>query len=498
MKEYKLFVNNEWVPSGSGEIFSSYSGATGEKLGDFHAATEGDVDLACKAARAAFKSGVWSRMNPHERARIMLKAAEIMEERWDELCRLEALDTGKPINEVETGDMPYSIFAFRYFANLSREVKGDLISVPGEEYIHDYLTYEPWGVVAVVAPYNFPLHLLTRSLAPALAAGNCTICKASSMTPVTTAILGEIALEAGFPPGVLNVVAGKGSTVGEALVSHPEVDIVAFTGSLEVGRRLLELSSRSPIIKKNVLELGGKGPVIVEPDCNFEETVKGVADGLMLNTGQVCCAQTRLILSEKISDKFLKALAKELESRKFGDILDSSTQIGSMINLEQLEKVDKIVKDSVAAGATLLCGGKRVTDPPFDKGAFYEPTVLTDVKTHMFCYREEIFGPVLVVVTYKDLDEAIDLANDTSYGLGAGIFSESHKSIHYASQRLDAGSIFVNMPNTARMNAPFGGNRNSGIGREYGSHGLHEYLRSKNTIWDMAFGYPEEHADIYF
>lgn len=498
MKEYKLFINNKWVPSSSGETFTTSCSASGEVLASFHSATEKDVDAACTAARAAFKSGVWSRMENNERARIMLRAADLMAERWEELCRMEALDTGKPIHEVKTGDMPYSISAFRYFANLAREIKGDYIHVPNEPYMHDYLVYEPFGVVAVVAPYNFPLHLLTRSLAPALAAGNTTICKASSMTPWTTAVLGEIVEKAGFPPGVVNIVAGPGSSTGEWLVSHREVDVVAFTGSEQVGRRLLELSAKSPIIKKNVLELGGKGPVIVEPDCNFEFTVKGVADGLLLNSGQVCCAQTRLLLSNRIYDRFLEALVAELKTRIPGDILDPATRLGAMINVKQMEQVDKIVQEAVSAGATLLCGGKRITTPPFDKGAFYEPTVLADVKTEMFCYTEEIFGPVLVVVGYDELDEAINLANDSQYGLGAGIFSESHKTVIYASQRLDAGSIFVNMPNTARMNAPFGGNRNSGIGREYGSAGLHEYLRSKNTIWNTAFGYPEEERAIYF
>lgn len=498
MKEYKLFINNQWVPSSNGQTFTSTCSANGEVLASFHSATKEDVDRACRAARAAFESGVWSRMENNERAKIMLRAADIMSRRWDELTRMEALDTGKPIHEVKTGDMPYSISAFRYFANLAREIKGDYIHVPNEPYMHDYLTYVPFGVVAVIAPYNFPLHLLTRSLAPALAAGNCTVCKASSMTPWTTAVLGEIVEEAGFPPGVVNIVAGPGSSVGEWLAGHPTVDVVAFTGSERVGRRLLELSASSGVIKKNVLELGGKGPVIVEPDCNFEYTVKGVADGLLLNSGQVCCAQTRLLLNRSIYDRFLEALALELDQRKPGDILDPATKLGAMINLGQLEQVDRLVKDAVAAGARLLCGGYRITDAPFDKGAFYAPTVLVDVQTNMVCYTEEIFGPVLVVVPYDTLDEAIHLANDSKYGLGAGIFSESHKSIHYASQRLDAGSVFVNMPNTARMNAPFGGNRNSGIGREYGSAGLHEYLRSKNTIWNMAFGYPKEERDIYF
>lgn len=498
MKHYELFINNEWVKGSTGKTFISTCPANGEMLGSFEEAGIDDVDKACLAAREAFNSGVWSKLENNERAKIMLKAADIMERRWDELCRMEALDTGKPIYEVQTGDMPYSIYAFRYFANLAREINGKLIHIANEPYIHDCVVYEPYGVVAIISPYNFPLHLLTRSLAPALAAGNTTVCKASSLTPWTTAVLGEIILEAGFPAGVVNIVSGKGSTVGEALASHREVDVVALTGSEQVGRRLLELSARSEIIKKNVLELGGKGPVIVEPDCRYKDTVTAVADGLLLNCGQVCCAQTRLILHESIYNQFLEDLIKELESRKPGDILDPSTRLGSLISQAQLDKVDMIVKNAVVDGAQLICGGERFTGGIFDKGAFYKPTLLTNVRKDMTCYTEEIFGPVLVVVKYSNIDEAIDLANSSKYGLGAGIFSENYKTIHYASQRLNAGSIFVNMPNTARMNAPFGGNRNSGIGREYGKAGLHEYLRSKNIMWNMAFGYPEEQNKIYY
>ena len=498
MKHYDLFINNEWVKGSTGETFVSICPATGEVLASFEEAGLDDVDRACKVARKTFESGVWSRMENNERAKIMLKAADIMEKRWDELCRMEALDTGKPIHEVETGDMPYSIYAFRYFANIAREINGELIHIANEPYMHDYMVYEPYGVVAIISPYNFPLHLLTRSLAPALAAGNTTVCKASSLTPWTTAVLGEIIKEAGFPPGVVNIVSGKGSTVGGAMASHAEVDIVALTGSEKVGRELLKLSANSERIKKNILELGGKGPVIVEPDCRYEDTVVGIADGLLLNGGQVCCAQTRLLLHESIYDRFIDDLAKELRGRKAGDILDPDTRLGSMISKDQMDKVHSMIQDAVSDGARVVCGGEPFTGKLFDKGAFYKPTLLCDIREDMACYREEIFGPVLVVTKYSTIDEAIEYANNSKFGLGAGIFSESHKTVHYASQRLNAGSIFINMPNTSRMNAPFGGNRNSGIGREYGKTGLHEYLRTKNTIWNMAFGYPEEQGDIYY
>jgi len=498
MKHYKLFINNKWVSASTGETFATYCPANGQMLATFEKGGVDDADKACLAARASFENGSWSDMENNERAKIILKAADIIERRWDEFCEAEALDVGKPISEVTSADMPFSIFALRYFANLAREIKGELIHIPKEPYFHDYLVYEPYGVVGILSPYNYPLHLLTRSLAPALAAGNTVVCKASSLTPLTTAMLGEVILEAGFPPGVVNIVSGPGSTVGEAIASHKEVDIVALTGSEGIGRRLLELSARSEVIKKNILELGGKGPVIVEPDCNWKPTVEKIAEGLLSNSGQVCCAQTRLLLHESIYDKFLEDLVVEVEKWQPGDILDPKTKLGAVINKEQLDKFDHTIKDAVVSGAKVLCGGERFTGGYADKGAFYKPTILTNVDTSMKCFHEEIFGPVLVVLKYSTLDEAIKLANDSKYGLGAGIFTENYRTINYASRKLKGGTIFVNTPNMARMNAPFGGNKNSGLGREYGLVGLHEYLRTKNTFWNMAFGYPEEQGQIYY
>jgi aldehyde dehydrogenase (NAD+) len=498
MKHYKLLINNEWVSADSGEKFSTYCPATGEELATFENAGISDVDKACLAARAAFENGSWSELENNERAKIMLRAADIIENRWDEFCKAEALDVGKPISEVTSADMPFSIYALRYFANLAREIKGEYIHIPQEPYFHDYLVYEPYGVVGILSPYNYPLHLLTRSLAPALAAGNTVVCKASSLTPLTTAMLGEVVLEAGFPPGVVNILSGPGSTAGEALASHREVDIVALTGSERIGRRLLELSAQSERMKKNILELGGKGPVIVEPDCNYNATLEKIAEGLLSNSGQVCCAQTRLLLHESIYDSFLSDLVTEVSKWKPGDILDPNTKLGAVINKEQLDKFDATIQDAVQSGAQVLCGGERFTGGFADKGAFYKPTILVNVQTDMKCYREEIFGPVLVVVRYSQIDEAIRLANDSKFGLGAGIFTENYRTIHYASKKLNAGTVFVNTPNMARMNAPFGGNKNSGLGREYGIIGLHEYLRTKNTFWNMAFGYPEEQNTIYY
>lgn len=487
MKRYGLLLDNESRPPTGGEYFVSVSPATGEPLAEFAAADDSDVDLSCVAARRAFH-GVWRDMDPAERAEIMLRAAQIIRSRLPELARAEALDTGKPISETSGFDIPFSALAFEYFAHAAREIQGHVIPMTrvGGQDLLDFVTYEPYGVAAVISPYNYPLHLLTRSLAPALAAGNTVVCKASSLTPWTTAMLGEVVVEAGFPPGVVNIVSGAGARVGEALAAHPEVDVVALTGSQSVGRRLLELSARSRVIKKNLLELGGKGPSIVEPDADFTLTVNSLVLGVASNQGEVCCAMTRLYLHEDIYDAFLPQLAEALGRLRIGDILDPATQLGSLISREHRDSVAAHVQQAVDEGARIVCGGRAYTDPPCDRGSWYLPTILENVSDSARCYREEIFGPVLVVRPYRTIDEAIALANDTEFGLGANIFTRDYRVAHRAARQLNAGSVWVNMPNLAQMAAPFGGNKNSGLGREYGRIGLHEYLKVKNNMWNMA------------
>ena len=486
MKRFKLFIGNEWVESADRKYFLSSSPSSGEPIAEFAAATTEDVAKACVSSRAAFQT-VWGEMDPDQRAALMLKAAAIMRKREKELAEYEARDTGKPIAETAGFDIPFSILAMEYFANIAREVQGHVIPTKVEKQTcFDFVTYEPFGVVAVISPFNFPLHLLTRSLCPALAAGNTAVCKASSFTPVTTAILGEILVEAGFPPGVVNIVSGTGQTVGEALASHPEIDVVSFTGSEAVGRRLIELSARSPILKKMVLELGGKGPFIVEPDCDIDATVEATILGLCYNQGEVCCAMTRLLLHEEVYDTFLPRLAARMNGLRLGDVLDPRTEMGSLISAEHLQKVDRHVKEAVRAGARLVCGGEPYIKPPCDKGSYYRPTILDNVTQDAKCWREEIFGPVLVTAKYRDIAEAVRMANDTSYGLGANIFTKDYRTAFWAGRRLNAGSVWVNIQNGSQIAGPFGGNKNSGMGREYGVFGLHEYLKVKNNVWNMG------------
>jgi len=488
MKELKLFINNQWRSSSDNKTFQSLNPAKNEPIAELHIATKEDVDLAVNTAKKTFEKGVWSDLDPDKRADIMLKAASIMRKRLKELAKWEAMDVGKPIFEAENVDIPYSIRAMEYFANQSREIKGEVIPLPGNAAF-DWVSYEPYGVVACITPWNFPLHLATRCICPAIATGNTVVAKPSSLAPITPTLLGEIFLEAGLPGGVVNIVNGPGGMTGEALASHPDVRMISFTGSLEVGRRLQEISAKSPIIKKVILELGGKGPFIAEPDCDIDGAVNSLIVGFCLMQGEVCCASTRLFLHEKIYERFMEKLVRRVKSLKLGDTMNPETQIGSLISSEQVEKVDGYVKGAIKEGATLLCGGEKYKTPPCDRGNFYLPTILENVNNNMKCAREEIFGPVLVVIKYSDLDEAIAMANDNQYALGATFWSENVKKLFYASKKLDAGILWLNTNVMSKIEAPYGGNKNSGLGREDGTIGIKEYLKVKNNVLFIAKEY---------
>lgn len=489
MKQLKLFIDNKWVDAEAKATFDSVNPASGEKVAQLAKAAGGDVDKAVSAARAAFESGVWSRMDPDKRADLMLKAAEIMRRRFDELAQLEAIDAGKPIRETRLVDIPYSIRAMEYFANMSREIKGEVIPLPGDQAF-DWVSFEPYGVVAAITPWNFPLHLATRAICPAIATGNCVVAKASSLAPVTPVILGEIFLEAGFPPGVVNILSGPGSTTGDALARHADVRMITFTGSVEIGRRVMELAATSPIIKKVLLELGGKGPFIAEADCDLDAAVNSLIPGFCLVEGQVCCASTRLYLHSGIYDEFMENLVRKVSSLRMGDIMDPDTQLGSMISPEQLKTVDRYVKDAVKSGVKLIYGGEQVTTPPCDKGSFYKPTILEVESNSLPCVREEIFGPVLTVQRYDKLDDAIALANDTEYGLGATVWSSNPRTLFRAAKEIDAGMVWLNTNVMSKIEAPYGGNKNSGVGREDGTIGLKEYVKAKNNV--LYLGKPED------
>ena len=486
MKEYKLFINSEWCDGAGGETFISYDKGNGEAVSRLAKASPEDGGRACEAARKAFESGVWSELDPGVRADFMMKVADIMKRRATELAQVESRETGKPIKETSGFDIPVSIWAFEYFAGISREIKGEVIPVGDiNDRAFDFVTYEPFGVALIIPPFNFPLHLLTRSLCPALAAGNTCVVKASSVTPTSALILAEIFEEAGVPGGVYNVVNGDGKTLGNALALHREVDIIGFTGSEKIGRELLRRSSESEVIKKCILELGGKGPAIVEPDADIDIATDCQIEGFTFNQGEVCCAMTRLILHEDVYDEYLEMLAEKCGRIKIGYPLNEDTDMGALVAESHLKNVERYVAGALEAGAGLYYGGKRITEGECAHGAYFSPTIITDVTPDMDIWKDEVFGPVLCVMKYRDLNDAVLLANDTDYGLGANIFTENLKKAYRISKRLNAGSVWVNLPNGMNMGCPFGGNKNSGMSREYGTAGLHEYMKIKNNMWRM-------------
>lgn len=488
MKNYDLFIDNKWIKPSGNEYFTSYNPANGEPIACFAIAEKPEIDAACSAAARAFPA--WRDMDPYERAELLTNLANVMRKRLPELARMEAMDSGKPISETLGFDISFASYAFEYFASIAKEIHGDVIPVKNglKKGLFDFTTYEPYGVVAVISPFNYPLHLLTRSMAPALAAGNTVVCKASSSTPLTTAVLGEMIEEAKLPAGVVNIISGRGETVGEELALNENIDVIAFTGSESVGRRLMKLSAESPVIKKTILELGGKGPVIVLPDADIDSAVQCLVLGLCSTQGEVCCATTRLYLHEKIYDEFIEKFKNAICALRIGDTLDPSTELGSLISQAHRKKVDDFVKEAVSQGARLVCGGEFYEEGICKKGAYYLPTILDNLNNSFRCVKEEIFGPVICVQKYEEINDAVDMANDTAFGLGANIFTTDYRTAYSIAPKLNAGTVWVNMPNGSQMNCPFGGNKNSGMGREYGYVGLKEYLKVKNNMWNMRKG----------
>jgi len=478
VKKLRLFIDNEWVEPEAGEYFASYCPATGEQLAELAMASQKDVDRAVKAARAAFSE--WSRIDGDKRADLMAKALKIFRKRKDEFAEWEAKDVGKPIKETRDTDMPYTFRAMEYFSNLGRQIRGNVIPLPGRTAFC-YETYEPYGVVGSIIPWNFPLHIATRTICPALSAGNTVILKASSLAPITCSMMGEIFLEAGYPKGVLNIVSGTGNITGEAILRHSDVGMVSFTGSSAVGRRCLKASAETNL-KKVLLELGGKGPFIAAKDCIVDDAVNSLIIGFNFMQGEVCCASTRAYIHKDIYDEFITKLVRRCNTIKVGDIMNPETQMGSLIDGNQYKIIDGYVQRAVKDGAKLLCGGFRIMDKPLDKGFFYRPTVLEVNSNKLECVQEEIFGPVVTVMKFIDIEEALSLANDTVYGLGATIWSEDYRTLLKGAETINAGIVWMNTNVMSKIEASYGGNKLSGLGREGGVVGLMEYLKCKNNV----------------
>ena len=475
----QLFINNQWQSAASGNTMEVVNPATEATIATVASAGADDVNVAVAAARAAL-DGPWSRLSARERGRLVHRIATRVMERADDIARLETLHNGKPISESRQIEVPAAAECFEYFAGWADKVVGETIPVKG-----NHLTYtlrEPVGVVAAIVPWNFPLLLAAWKVAPALACGNTVILKPASQTPLTALALGEIALESGLPPGVLNVLTGPGGTLGQALVEHPGVDKIAFTGDTATGKSIMR--SAADTLKKITLELGGKSPNIVLADADLEAALRGASIGIFYGKGEVCAAGSRLLVDRTIKDEFIDKLAARAKKMVPGDPLDPKTRFGAVSSRKQLETVLRYIESGRTEGATLVAGGARA-DIGTGKGYFVQPTIFADVAPEMTIAREEIFGPVLAAIEFADLDEAIARANDSPYGLAAGVWTRDIKKAHYVARKLQAGTVWVNTYNVYDTAAPFGGYKQSGFGREMSAHALEHYTQVKSVWIDL-------------
>ncbi|MBF2008329.1 MAG: aldehyde dehydrogenase family protein [Chlorogloeopsis fritschii C42_A2020_084] len=469
----KLLINNEWVESVSGKRFETINPATGEIICDVAEADAADVDKAVAAARQAFNRGEWRQMSASRRGELLHKLADLIEHNLDELARLETLDNGKPLHDSR-GDIQLVIACYRYFAGWADKVHGKTIPINGPYFC--YTRHEPVGVVGQIIPWNFPLLMQAWKLSPALATGNTVVMKTAEQTPLSALRIGELIIEAGFPPGVVNILSGYGPTAGAAIARHMDIDKVAFTGSTEVGHLIMEAAAKSNL-KRVTLELGGKSPNIVFADADLDKAIEGAHDALFFNQGQCCVAGSRLFVEERCYDEFVAKSVERAKNRVVGDPFDPKTEQGPQVDKDQFDKVMGYIEVGMREGAQMLCGGNRVGD----KGFFIEPTVFTDVRDDMKIAQEEIFGPVMSIIKFKDVDEVIQRANSTMYGLAAGVWTKDITKAHAIANNVRAGTVWVNCFDVFDAAAPFGGFKQSGIGRELGEYGLQQYTEVKTV-----------------
>jgi aldehyde dehydrogenase (NAD+) len=476
--DQKLFIGGKWLSSASGKMFPTLNPATGETICHVAEGDKADIDLAVKAARKAFESGPWGRMNASERGRLIQKLADAIEANKDELAALESLDNGKPIADSLAADLPLSIQCYRYYAGWADKNHGSTIPIDGQYFC--YTRHEPVGVVGQIIPWNFPLLMQAWKWGPALACGNTLVLKPAEQTPLTALKVAQLAQEVGFPDGVINVVPGYGPTAGAALSQHMDVDKIAFTGETGTGKLVMTAAAQSNL-KRVSLELGGKSPNVVFADADLDAAIEGAYFGLFFNQGQCCVAGSRVFVQDSVYDAFIDKMVAKTKNRRVGDPFDPSTEQGPQVSQEQFDRVMGYIEHGKKDGAKLLTGGSRVGD----RGYFIQPTVFTDVQDDMKIAKEEIFGPVMAVLRFKDVDEVIERGNRTMYGLAAAVWTKDVKKALRMANSLRAGTVWVNCYDVFDAAAPFGGFKMSGIGRELGQYALQQYTEVKTVTVAM-------------
>ncbi|MEE9293841.1 MAG: aldehyde dehydrogenase family protein [Phycisphaerae bacterium] len=474
----KNLIDGQWHEAANGRTFETFNPATAQAIANVAEGEKEDIDRAVAAAKRAFESGPWPNMSARDRGKLLLKLADLVEQNADKLAAMEVLNNGKPISEVQHADVPLVAETFRYFGGWADKVTGD--TIPVDRMMGNFFCYtkrEPVGVCGQIIPWNFPMLMTAWKWGPALACGNTIVLKPAEQTPLTALMLGDLAAQAGFPPGVINIVNGFGESAGDALVRHPDVDKIAFTGEYKTAQIIMRAASET--LKRLTFELGGKSPSIVFADADMDEAVSGAMTGIFFNQGEVCCASSRLFVEESVHDEFVERFKSAAESRRLGDPFDPQTHQGAQVSQEQFDKVLKYIDIGKNQDqATCVTGGGRFGD----KGWFVKPTIFTDVRNDMRIAQEEIFGPVVSVLKFTDMNDVIKQANNTMYGLAAAVWTKDITKAFAIADGVRAGTVWVNCYNTFDPAAPFGGYKFSGHGRENGKDALEAYSEVK-TVW---------------